>query len=493
MRIRELLFEAGMFRILNHILLNKPLPANPQQRKEIENLVNKIILRIQNYPDSFERFTIERIPFDDIEFDDRLKTAREVIQYIFNRMPEISPFYKDWIFRSWLSRDIEHLHDAVEFQYDVQVFDANKGSIPQDKRDINQLKPSEVREIVRKFDMSPQDKDDEQFEEDWIQAQKESEILYKDLSGEFILYTPKTKFAASVLGYDTDWCTAYGYKYGKWPQRTHNHFEEYNNEGRLYIFDFPRRGIKYQIHLGGENKEYKNKENQDLTSSEKKLLKNAITKLPINIILEFLEQYIDLDLIPDLEDKIKKPSNLLKKIKNPNTTIYFLAKYPAAIEVLLNFAIQIVEPLAPIWKELLTRQTSRLADHAEKMLEAIKNEDVGEMNKLRSEIQNYNSVATAAAYFSDESTREKALPMWRAKRVGESLISLSYLAKEVYSRRNSSQDTKVFAQSIADTIRALTHTVSGAYNTKDFKMPLSDKMKSDFQSVLIDLLEKAGL
>ena len=487
MKIRELLFESGMFRILNHILLNKPLPAYPKQKKEIENLVNKIILRIQNYPDTFERFTIERIPFDDIKFEDRLKTAREVIQYIFNRMPQISSFYKVWIFRNWLSGYIEHLHDAVEFQYDVQVFDAIKESIPQDKRDINQLKPSEVREIV----IGPQDKDDKQFEEDWIQAQ--SDIRYKDQFGEFVLYSPQTQFAACVLGYDTNWCTAYGYKHGKWSQRTHNRFIEYNQQGPLYIFDFPKRHKKFQIHLGPNNQEYKNKDNEDLNKAEKELLKDSIGKLPLKIILEFLEQSIDLDLIPNLQNKVKNPSELLKWIKNPNTTIQFLAKYPNAMEVLLDFAIQIVEPLVPIWEESLTRTGNSFVDAAEKMLAAIKNEDIDEMKSLKSKIQKYNDIASASAYFSDESTREEALPMWRAKGVGESLISLSRIAKEFYSRNESSQDLTVSAQNMATTVRALIHTVSGAYNTKDFKMPLTDQLKNDFQSMLINLLKKNGL
>ena len=115
------------------------------------------------------------------------------------------------------------------------------------------------------------------------------------------------------------------------------------------------------------------------------------------------------------------------------------------------------------------------------------------MKSLKSKIQKYNDIASASAYFSDESTREEALPMWRAKGVGESLISLSRIAKEFYSRNESSQDLTVSAQNMATTVRALIHTVSGAYNTKDFKMPLTDQLKNDFQSMLINLLKKNGL
>lgn len=491
MKIRELLFEAGMISILNRILYNKPLPENPQQRKEIENLVNKIVLRIQHHHDSFERFTIERIPFSDVKSEDRFKAAQEIINYIFNRGPDVSNFHKEWLFRHWLSREIYNLHDAVEYKYDLLTFDANKARIPQYQRDINQLEPSQVREIVRRFDISQQDRDDKQFKEDWAQAQKESDILYKDPSGEFVLYSPQTQFAACVLGHDTDWCTAYGYKQGKWSQRTHNRFAEYSQQGPLYIFDFPKLGKKFQIHLGPNAQEYKNKDNNDLSKSEEKLLKDSIGKLPLKIILEFLEQSIDLDLIPSLQNEIKNPSELLKWIKNPNTTIQFLSKYPKAMEVLLDFAIQIVEPLVPIWKENLTRVSLR--DVAEKMLAAIKNEDVGEMKILNSQIQKYNDFVTAALHFSDKSEIEKILPMWRGKRVGESLQSLSRIAEEFYSRNESSQDLTVSTQNMATTVRALIYTVSGAYNTKDFRMPLTDELKNNFQSMLIGLLKNKGL
>lgn len=506
MKIKELLFEATLVSILNRILQNKPLPENTQQRKEIVDLVNKIVLRIKNYPDSIERFTIERIPFDDIKFEDLFETAQEIIKFIFNRGPNVSDFHKDWLFRKWLSRDIDNLHDAVEFKYDLLTFDANKAHIPQGQRDINQLEPRQVREIVREFDISQQDRDDKKFEEDWGQAQ--SDILYKDPFGEFVLYSPQTQFAACVLGHDTDWCTAYGYEQGKWSQRTHNQFTEYNQQGPLYIFDFPKHHTKFQIHLGSKedfrgsryNQEYKNKDNEDLSKSEKTLLKEAIGKLPIKIILEFLEQSIDLDLIPNLENKVKNPSEPLKRIKNPNATIQFLSKYPKATEVLLDFAIQIVEPLVPIWKESLTRTGSSFVDVAEKMLAAIKNEDIDEMKILNSKIQKYNDLVIAIAHsmepdprVSDESKTEKILSMWRGKRVGESLRSLSRIAEEFYSRNESSQDLNVSAQNIATTVRALIYTVSGAYNTKDFKMPLTDELKNDFQSALINLLKEKGL
>lgn len=481
MRIKELLFEATLVSILNRILQKKPLPENTQQRKEIVDLVNKIVLRIQNYPDSIERFTIERNPFDDIRFEDLFETAQEIIKFIFNRGPNVSDFHKDWLFRKWLSRDIDNLHDAVEFKYDLLTFDANKARIPQGQRDINQLEPRQVREIVREFDISQQDRDDKQFEKDWVQAQ--SDILYKAPFGEFVLYSPQTQFAACVLGHDTDWCTAYGYKQGKWSQRTHNQFTEYNQQSPLYIFDFPKRNKKFQIHLGPKNQEYKNKNNEDLDKFEKTLLKEAIGKLPIMIILEFLEQSIDLDFIPNLEKRVKKPSELLKNIKDLNIIIPFLSKYSIGIDMIFNFGLQLLDTTLLTWEnELKNMYDDEYINAAGALLTAIEYKSTNEVKRLTQQIE-----------FVFENT---PIRNHKIKIICEALLEFSLIAQSFYLK-NSYQNIKQLVIGFESFIDHLAIFV--AYNTEGYvslSSNLTDytrKAESGFHSVLIDLLKEKGL
>jgi hypothetical protein len=74
------------------------------------------------------------------------------------------------------------------------------------------------------------------------------------------IFIPKTEKGAAYLGLNTEWCTTYGEhcRNPAYQNRDENAFDEYNNQGPLYIIiNKHDEGDKYQIHI--EKKQFKDK------------------------------------------------------------------------------------------------------------------------------------------------------------------------------------------------------------------------------------------
>lgn len=107
-------------------------------------------------------------------------------------------------------------------------------------KNIHKIKKSDINSYRSILDL------ERVVSEDSKTAYDEVEVLYdgNDLQVLRIL----TTFAAQFFGRETDWCTAYGDKEGRWPDRD-SHFPEYDNNGKLYIFIEKKTGKRWQLFL----------------------------------------------------------------------------------------------------------------------------------------------------------------------------------------------------------------------------------------------------
>jgi hypothetical protein len=188
-----------------------------------------------------------------LELKDNDPELESKVKEVINKLNLNNNFgYFLWTLTNWLNKNIQRLEDVERAQSYLEIFNKNKGKFTQ--RDINKYVPfvssqtkkpeqlvlqTEIEKFVK--DNPP---DEEQLARDIEQANKEINLIHKD--SQMTIIRLLTELAANVWGRDTDWCTAYGYKFGKHPSLT-NQFDYYNGQGPLYVFIFSN-DTKYQLH-----------------------------------------------------------------------------------------------------------------------------------------------------------------------------------------------------------------------------------------------------
>ena len=229
---------------------------------------------------NFGQKMAKRLKLDpnDPNASEKLKNTLDEIQ---GYDPTPNKQYTLWLLNNWLNGNIQQLEDAERAGSDLDVFHKNKQRLPQDKRDIGLYVPFTDRpgklnlsQVVKQF-QEENPSDDIQLGRDIEQAKKESVLIYQD--SQVAIYRPTTELAGSALGYDTEWCTAYGYKFGKNPSLT-NRFDNYNQYGPLYIFIFSD-GTKYQLQTASN--QFMNINDQPVELVNSKLL-SAIEKIKLD-------------------------------------------------------------------------------------------------------------------------------------------------------------------------------------------------------------------
>lgn len=120
----------------------------------------------------------------------------------------------------------------------LTTFDKYKNKLPQESRDINRYPslPSLYGAISQFIGNKPHTKG-----EVTRQIKEGAEKVYED--ERWLVVVPHTKEAACLYGAHTQWCTA---------AREDNMFDEYNQDGNLYINIDKQNNRKYQFHFESE-------------------------------------------------------------------------------------------------------------------------------------------------------------------------------------------------------------------------------------------------
>ena len=144
--------------------------------------------------------------------------------------------YCKWLLKIYLERNLklEDLYKATEY---LTVFN-KKRKMMEGGADINRFKSlQELYKAVQPFiedktlGMSNSEKESE--------AKKGAEKVYED--DRWIVIVPHTKEAACYYGKNTQWCTA--------AEQSNNMFDNYNDDGELYINIDKHTNEKYQFHF----------------------------------------------------------------------------------------------------------------------------------------------------------------------------------------------------------------------------------------------------
>jgi hypothetical protein len=234
---------------------------------------------------------------------------------------QLNNTYTLWLLTHWLNQNIEHLEDVERARSYLETFEKNKGKISQDKRDINKYVPFESsrrneNQLVLQSEMDKfiQDNpvDEVLLARDIEKAKENIKIIHRD--NQATIFQPLTELAASVFGRDTDWCTAYGYKFGKNPSLT-NRFDQYNQGGPMFIFIF---GDKTKYQLSNSSYQFMDAKNQQVESFDDTKW-DSLRFLPEDEIDKLAKWKFD--LIPD---NLKTPERCLLAVKKDGDAIQYV-------------------------------------------------------------------------------------------------------------------------------------------------------------------------
>lgn len=198
--------------------------------------------------EAFDKFYSDETKFP------ALKGDEELFNKINNTIPaesdQFNRGYFEWLYRLYAKGNLP-LNKIEKVKDYLRLFKTYINVIPQEYRDINKLKSlDDLYDIVKEFE----------GKEDIIPVSKTQQIkkikeevdkVYDD--GDWIVLVPTTERAACIVGKGTKWCTS---------ADENNHFEDYYNEGNLYIMIDKDSNAKYQLHI--EKKELKDETNKDV-------------------------------------------------------------------------------------------------------------------------------------------------------------------------------------------------------------------------------------
>ena len=164
--------------------------------------------------------TFEHGPFNQYLLDESKISDLDLINLIAEFDPTKKKTYLlNWILPRYVNGGINSWEDLIGVKDDLELFDRNKHLMPQ--RDIIQIRSAaDLSDMIRKTlgangglhgpnGIIPPD--------EIKAAHQESIIVHED--AEKIVVIPKTQRAAGFWGRNTDWCTAWGYKWSRYPKR----------------------------------------------------------------------------------------------------------------------------------------------------------------------------------------------------------------------------------------------------------------------------------
>jgi hypothetical protein len=255
--------------------------------------------------------------------------AEKLFNYVLSVDPDPVKKNSQWLFNQILRKPdadrgrapmpLEDLESAGETLTTYAEMKKNR-QIPKDKFDINAFKSlSDLAATLRGEIVQQEQASDAEEQEMLAQCD-----VYANTPELFFVH-PKTKAAACYFSRNAYWCTAAGDPKGRAPHRT-NRFDQYNDEGPLYIVLDRQTNEWYQLHFptnqfhGADDRAIGNNGLANLvrkfpiiakTVGEDKFLryaeylglsffsKNFINSIPAERISRYIKSKADLKYVPD--------------------------------------------------------------------------------------------------------------------------------------------------------------------------------------------------
>lgn len=154
-----------------------------------------------------------------------------------------------------------------------------------------------------------------------VDLDTEAKLIYEDSNWE--IWIPKTYAASCKLGQGSSWCTA--------STETSEYFEEYSEEGPLYIIlNKHNEKEKYQFHF--ESESYMDIDDNDIDLVS--FIKEEKNKKLINVLRQYNKHFDERceDILGKIEKAYKELNNLLQKTKSLE-----IIKYPTHKDIIEKF------------------------------------------------------------------------------------------------------------------------------------------------------------
>lgn len=223
------------------------------QRKKIQEMI-----AYHGSKMNFEYFTPNELLTEDIEINESLlleATLDDIYTKYYSNIPQdefwqiikADPTYNEqrsqkmgkygkWLLNQYRQGNLD-MNNLSKVRNTIDFF--NRYNRQLEVKDINQYKNiDQVYDNVKNFMEDPSQATSKSDEARKIKEMG-AEKVYED--NDWLIIVPKTQEAAIYYGKGTKWCTA--------STSSYNYFEDYNNEGRLYININKNTGDKYQFHF----------------------------------------------------------------------------------------------------------------------------------------------------------------------------------------------------------------------------------------------------
>ena len=231
----------------------KTIIITESQRKKIQEMI-----AYHGSKMNFEYFTPNELLTEDIEINESLlleATLDDIYTKYYSNIPQdefwqiikADPTYNEqrsqkmgkygkWLLNQYRQGNLD-MNNLSKVRNTIDFF--NRYNRQLEVKDINQYKNiDQVYDNVKNFMEDPSQATSKSDEARKIKEMG-AEKVYED--NDWLIIVPKTQEVAIYYGKGTKWCTA--------STSSYNYFEDYNNEGRLYININKNTGDKYQFHF----------------------------------------------------------------------------------------------------------------------------------------------------------------------------------------------------------------------------------------------------
>lgn len=186
------------------------------------------------------------------EFGNMQAYYQDIIEWFAQYDPTPAKKYLiNWIIPKYLNGGINLCEDLKSVFEDLVEFDRWKHKMP--IKDIFKIKnATELTQMIRNVLRAEGGAESQNgyIPPEEVKAAHDESILIFD-NAEYTIVIPETQRAAGFWGRNTEWCTAYGYKYGINSERSHNAFKDYNSPTtKLLIFFNKNDGNDAQCYYG---------------------------------------------------------------------------------------------------------------------------------------------------------------------------------------------------------------------------------------------------
>jgi len=234
----------------------------------IDFLRNKFIRLII---DHLERLDSSRIPQaikasfppdpPDMDIEDAFENdAVNLFNYVLEQDPDPVKKNSQWLLNLITRKNGKMpLEDLMYARETLQKFEEMKKNrqLPQGKTDINAYKSlADVEAIIRGETQAIVQAQDAEMQK----ALDESRVVLNN--GDAMVIIPETLFSGMYWSRPSTWCTGWGDRKGRMPQRTDNHFEHYKSMGPLYVIHIKPTNEWYQFHE--QTRQFNDSENRNL-------------------------------------------------------------------------------------------------------------------------------------------------------------------------------------------------------------------------------------